>query len=124
MYEAGLPVNIQVAREMKNYKIGELGLSETRWLHREQPRLSSGEQLLYLGHTEDGAPLTQREWPGYGHKQHRKYYLSVETCQLPPHHSQVHHQEEKHQAQHLNSATLPPMMQKKRKITSPSNSRQ
>jgi hypothetical protein len=33
-----------------------LGLNETRWLQTEQLRLSSGEQLLYSGHTEDGAP--------------------------------------------------------------------
>jgi hypothetical protein len=47
MYEAGR--TIQVAREMKNYKIGVLGLSQTRWLQTEQLRLSSGEQLLYSG---------------------------------------------------------------------------
>lgn len=57
MYEAGR--TIQVAREMKNYKIGVLGLSETRWLQTGQLRLSSGEQLLYSGHTEDGAPHTE-----------------------------------------------------------------
>ena len=44
---------------MKNYKIGVLGLSETRWLQSGQLRLSSGEQLLYSGHTEDGAPHTE-----------------------------------------------------------------
>ena len=33
-----------------------LGLSETRWLQSGQLRLSSGEQLLYSGHIEDGAP--------------------------------------------------------------------
>ena len=48
--------NIQVATEMKNYKIRVLGLSETRWLQSGQLRLSSGEQLLYSGHIEDGAP--------------------------------------------------------------------
>ena len=41
---------------MKNCKIGVLGLSETRWLQTGQLRLSSGEQLLYSGLTEDGAP--------------------------------------------------------------------
>ena len=50
---------IQVAREMKNYKIGVLGLSETRWLQSGQFRLSSGEQLLYSGHIEDGATHTE-----------------------------------------------------------------
>ena len=62
MYETGK--TIQVAREMKNYKIGVLGLSETRWLQSGQLRLSSGEQLLYSGyteHTEDGAPHTEGE---------------------------------------------------------------
>nr|KAG5689303.1 hypothetical protein BaRGS_022027 [Batillaria attramentaria] len=44
---------------MKNYKIGVLGLSETRWLQSGQLRFSSGEQLLYSGHTEDGAPHTE-----------------------------------------------------------------
>ena len=53
MYETG--TTIQVATEMKNYKIGVLGLSETRWLQSGQLRLSSGEQLLYSGHIEDGA---------------------------------------------------------------------
>ena len=57
MYEAGRTT--QVAREMKNYKIGVLGLSETRWLQTGQLRLLSGEQLLYSGHTEDGAPHTE-----------------------------------------------------------------
>ena len=36
-----------------------LGLSETRWLQSEQPRLSSGEQLLYSGLFEGGAPHTE-----------------------------------------------------------------
>ena len=44
---------------MKNYKIGVLGLSETRWLQSGQLRLSSGEQLLYSGHIEDGSPNTE-----------------------------------------------------------------
>ena len=44
---------------MKAYKIKVLGLSETRWLQTGQLRLSSGEQLLYSGHTEDGAPHTE-----------------------------------------------------------------
>ena len=57
MYEAGR--TIQIAREMKTYKIGVLGLSETRWLQTGQLRLSSGELLLYSGHTEDGAPHTE-----------------------------------------------------------------
>ena len=47
---------IKVAREMKTYKVGVLELSETRWLQSGQLRLSSGEQLLYSRHIEDGAP--------------------------------------------------------------------
>ena len=57
MYETRKP--IQVARETKNYKIGVLGLSETRWLQSGRLRLSSGEQLLYSGHIEEGAPHTE-----------------------------------------------------------------
>ena len=57
MYESGR--TFQVAREMKNYKIGVLGLSGTRWIHTGQLRISSGEQLLYSGHTEVGAPHTE-----------------------------------------------------------------
>ena len=57
MFEAGRTA--QVAKKMKNYMIGVLGLSETRWLQTGQLRLSSGEQLLYSGHTEDGAPHTE-----------------------------------------------------------------
>ena len=60
MYETGK--NIQVARQMKKYKIGVLGLSETRWLHSGQLKLSSGEQLLYSGHIEDEDPIL-RVWP-------------------------------------------------------------
>ena len=57
MFEAGRTA--QVAREMKNYMIGVPGLSATRWLQTGQLRLSSGEQLLYSGHTEDGALHTE-----------------------------------------------------------------
>ena len=54
MYETGK--TIRVARVTKNYKIGVQGLSKTRWLQSGQLRLSSGEQLLYSGQIEDGAP--------------------------------------------------------------------
>ena len=57
MHEAGRI--IQVAREMKDYKIGASVLSETRWLQTGQLQLSSREQLLYSGHTEDGTPHTE-----------------------------------------------------------------
>ena len=61
MYEIGK--TIQVAREMKNYKTGVLGLSETRWLQSGQLRLLSEEQLLYSGHIEDGAPSSPSHPP-------------------------------------------------------------
>ena len=57
VYEAGRTA--QVAREMKQYNICLLGLSETRWLQAGQLRLASGETLLYSGHSEEGAPHTQ-----------------------------------------------------------------
>ena len=96
MYETGK--TIQVARGMKNYKIGALGLSETRWLQSGQLRFSSGEQLLYSGHIEDGAPHTESV----------ALMLAPEAnaaviggpCRLPHHHSQVYHQEERRQAEH------------------------
>ena len=54
MYETGKTV--QVAREMNRYKIRVLRLCETRWIQSGQLRHSSGEQLLYSGHIEEGAP--------------------------------------------------------------------
>ena len=45
MFEAGR--THQVAREMRNYNIRGLGLSETRWLQKGQLRFSTEEQLLY-----------------------------------------------------------------------------
>ena len=50
---------VQVAREMKRYKIRVLGPCETRWIQSGQLRLSAGEQLLYSGHIEEGAPHTE-----------------------------------------------------------------
>ncbi|KAK7096603.1 hypothetical protein V1264_005879 [Littorina saxatilis] len=57
MYETGRTV--QVAQEMRNYNISLLGLCETRWLQAGQLRLTSGETLIYSGHTEEGAPHTE-----------------------------------------------------------------
>ena len=57
MYETRKTV--QVAREMKRYKIRVIGLCETRWIQSGQLRLSSGEQLLYSGCIEEGAPHTE-----------------------------------------------------------------
>ena len=50
---------VQVARERKMYGLQVLGLSETRWLGMGQLKLATGEQLIYSGHTEDGAPHTE-----------------------------------------------------------------
>ena len=41
------------------YELQVLGLSETRWLGMGQMKLVTGEQLIYSGHTEDGAPHTE-----------------------------------------------------------------
>ena len=57
MFETGKTV--QVAQEMRNYNISLLGLCETRWLQAGQMRLTSGEMILYSGHTDDGAPHTE-----------------------------------------------------------------
>ncbi|KAK7103278.1 hypothetical protein V1264_018210 [Littorina saxatilis] len=56
MYQAGK--TLQVAREMKTYKIQVLGISEARWTTSGRVRLSSGEEVLYSGHQEEGAPHT------------------------------------------------------------------
>ncbi|KAJ3614059.1 hypothetical protein NHX12_017636 [Muraenolepis orangiensis] len=50
---------VQVAKEMRNYNISLLGLSETRWLQAGQMRLASGETLLYSRRTENSAPHSQ-----------------------------------------------------------------
>ena len=57
MFDTGRTV--QVARERKMYGLQVLGLSETRWLGMGQMKLATGEQLIYSGHTEDGAPHTE-----------------------------------------------------------------
>ena len=57
MFDTGRTV--QVARERKMYGLQLLGFSETRWLGMGQMNLAAGEQLIYSGHTEDGAPNTE-----------------------------------------------------------------
>ena len=54
MYGAGRTA--QVAKDIRNYDVSLLGLSETRWLSTGQLRLASREKLLYSVHTEEGAP--------------------------------------------------------------------
>ena len=57
MYEAGKTA--QIAQERKAYKLSLLGLCETRWLQSGKLRLTSGETLIYSGHTEEGSPHTE-----------------------------------------------------------------
>ena len=44
---------LQVAREMRRYNLSILGISECRWIGSGQFRLSTGELLLYSGHTDE-----------------------------------------------------------------------
>lgn len=57
MYEQG-KASI-VAMEMKRHNISLLGIAETRWIQTGQFRLSTGELILYSGHTHNGAPHTE-----------------------------------------------------------------
>lgn len=57
MYEAERTA--LVAKEMKHYNIRLLGLSKTRWLQTGQLRLTTGETLLFSGHTQKGAHHTE-----------------------------------------------------------------
>ena len=50
---------VEVTRERKMYGLQVLGLSETRCLRMGQMKLATGEQLVYSGHTEDGATHTE-----------------------------------------------------------------
>ena len=56
MFEAGRTA--QIAKEMRNYGLAVLWLSETRWNQAVQLTLSS-EVILFSGHKEDGAAHTQ-----------------------------------------------------------------
>ena len=47
-----------VAMKMKRHN-SFLGIAETRWIHAGQFRLSTGELILYSGHTHNGAPHTE-----------------------------------------------------------------
>ena len=57
MYEAGRSVNI--AREMKKYKLKLLGLCETRWLKSGEVQLGTKETIIYSGHEHDNASHTE-----------------------------------------------------------------
>ena len=45
--------NCSVAREMRNYNIDVLGISECRWAGFGQMRVQRGETLLYSGRDND-----------------------------------------------------------------------
>ena len=49
-----------VAMEMRRHNISLLGIAETIWIQTGQFRLSTGELILYSGHTHNGAPNTER----------------------------------------------------------------
>ncbi|VDO60329.1 unnamed protein product [Schistosoma margrebowiei] len=57
MWETGRV--FQIASEMRRYNLEVLVISETHWTQVGQQRLASGELLLYSGHEEENAPLTQ-----------------------------------------------------------------
>ena len=64
MYEIGK--SAQVAREMKNYRIGALGISEVRWTGFRKTKLSTGESIIFSGrddthHREGVAIMMTRE---------------------------------------------------------------
>ena len=45
MYESGKCTN--VVKEMKNYPLEILGISETRWTEVEQTKPTTGETIIY-----------------------------------------------------------------------------
>ena len=57
MYEAGKCAN--VAREMKNYQLEILGISETRWTEAGKSILTSGETIIYSGNKGQNAHHTR-----------------------------------------------------------------
>ncbi|VDO70987.1 unnamed protein product [Schistosoma margrebowiei] len=58
-YNVGHRRALQIAAEMRRYKLEVLGISETHWTQVGQQRLTSGELLLYSGHEEENAQHTQ-----------------------------------------------------------------
>ena len=57
MYEASKTA--QIAREKRAYNISILGICETRWTKSGQPKLNTGDRVLYSGHEEENAPHTE-----------------------------------------------------------------
>ena len=103
MYKAGKA--IQVAREMKNYKIGEK--LQDRSAGTEWDKLATVRTAETFIRRTAAVLRTHRGWsppywgcgPDVGTRgtcgTHR-----LGACHLPHHHSQVYHQEERHQAEH------------------------
>lgn len=56
---------------MNNYKVSLLGLCETKWTQLGQPRLSSGETILYSGHEEEDGSHTEGVAPMLGKEAQR-----------------------------------------------------
>ena len=57
-----------IAAEMRRYKVTVLGLSKTRWTQAGRIRISTGETVLYSGHTgiqytKSKTPCTPKELP-------------------------------------------------------------
>ncbi|VDO56476.1 unnamed protein product [Schistosoma margrebowiei] len=50
---------LQIAAEMKRYKLEMVCISETQWTQVEQQQLTSGDLPLYSGHDEENASHTQ-----------------------------------------------------------------
>lgn len=57
MYETGKTA--QVTKEMDNYKLQILGISECRWVGQGQQTLNSGHTILYSGHQDENLGHTE-----------------------------------------------------------------
>ncbi|CAG5117139.1 unnamed protein product, partial [Candidula unifasciata] len=57
LYDIGR--TMEVAKEMKHYRISILGLCETRWTGTGKSILNSGETILFSGHTEENSPHSE-----------------------------------------------------------------
>ena len=55
MFQSGKAAHI--AREMQNYKIKVLGLSQTRLISAGKTTLATGDVVLYSGHQEEDGPI-------------------------------------------------------------------
>ena len=54
MYETGKAV--QIAIEMRAYRLALLGLCETRWIQAGRMKLVSGETIIYSGQADGNDP--------------------------------------------------------------------